>query len=284
MQEYAHPDFKEKVNEDKLRISNDLGKKWRERFRVSKNDHMKFMINMMKDKSKYLKKLEQRFRSQFVKDYPKMFYAYEVENIIIEQYYNCVSHCMTKLNIAEHLREDFHAIGLTSLRSGVWNFRTHKVKASLFTYCFNGVFNRILGLRTKHAKALNRANRAKIHLETDYYKAAKDTLRLSQACVVHVDYDKAIEEKESADLFKLLLEKTELKEDELFLLNKYITRNDGNQNWCSVYRDKFTHADGKKLSRQGVHVKLAIIKKKLWQTYAKLKNLPYYDKRNKFAV
>lgn len=284
MQQYAHPDFKEKVDENKLRISNDLGKKWRERFGVQKNDHLKFMIAMMKDKNKYLNSLENKYKSQFSKDYKKMFYAYEIENIVIEQFYHCVAHCISKLNIPEHLREDFHTIGLTSLRSAVWNFRTHKIKAGLFTFCFNGVFNRILGLRTKHAKSLKRSKKAKLHLETDYFQSQSNTQQLTRICSVSVDYDKNIQEAECAEIYKNLLENTELKTDELFLLQNYLTRNEGTANWCQIYREAFPNSNGKMISRQGVHVKLAIIKKKLWKTYALLRNVSYFDPKNKFAV
>ena len=189
MAEYAHPDFKEKVDQKKLRVSNDLGKKWAERLGIKKNSHLKFMIDLMKNKKKYLDLLDSRYKSQFSKDYSKMFYAYEIENIVVEQYYHCVAHCLAKLNIPEHLRDDFQAIGLMGLRSAVWNFRTHKTNATLFTYCFNGVFNRILGLKTKHAKSFNKVRKIKLHLETDYFNPSYNSRQLNNICSINVDFD-----------------------------------------------------------------------------------------------
>ena len=284
MAEYAHPDFKEKVDQKKLRVSNDLGKKWAERLGIKKNRHLKFMIDLMKNKKKYLDLLDSRYKSQFSKDYSKMFYAYEIENIVVEQYYHCVAHCLAKLNIPEHLRDDFQAIGLMGLRSAVWNFRTHKTNATLFTYCFNGVFNRILGLKTKHAKSFNKVRKIKLHLETDYFNPSYNSRQLNNICSINVDFDIQIQEKECAEIYAQLLEKTNLKEDEIFLLQNYLTRNEGTANWCQLYRDKYPNESGNKLSRQGVHVKLDIVKRKLWKTYSTIRKTNYLDPKNKFAI
>jgi hypothetical protein len=284
MAEYAHPDFKEKVDEKKLRVSNDLGKKWAERFGIKKNNHLKFMIALMKNKKKYLDSLDSRYKSQFSKDYSKMFYAYEIENIVVEQYYHCVAHCLAKLNIPEHLRDDFQAIGLMGLRSAIWNFRTHKANATLFTYCFNGVFNRILGLKTKHAKSFTKVRKIKLHLETDCFNPSHNSRQLNNICSVNVNFDIQIQEKECAEIYAQLLEKTNLKEDEMFLFQNYFTRNEGTANWCQLYRDKYPNESGSKISRQGVHVKLAIVKRKLWKTYSTIRKTNYLDLRNKFAV
>lgn len=285
MQQQALADFYKTINIEKLRKSNDLGKKWADRFNISKNEYMKFIIAIKKDKSKYFDILENRFKSQFSKDYKSMFYAAEIEGLVIEQFYHTVQHCLNKLQIKDTNREDFHSIGLTSLRSAVWTYRTHKLKASFFTYCFNGIFHRILGVKTKLYKSLNTPNKKIMVLEADYFSASNSRrFGISDMKITNVDFDKNIEDEESQILFKSLLEHTPLKEDEIFLLKNFMSRQDETPDWCRLYREKFPTKEGKMVSRQGVHCKLAIVQRKIFQTLIKLRKARPIALESKFAV
>lgn len=285
MKQQSLVEFYEKINIEKLRISNDIGKKWADRFQISKNDYMKFIIDIKKNKNKYFNSLEGRFKSQFSKDYKCMFYAAEVESAVIEQFYHAVQHCLTKLQVREANREEFHSIGLTSLRSAVWTYRTHKLKASFFTYCFNGIFHRILGMKTKLYNTKNNLNKKTMVLETDYIPASKRSMfGIADMKTTIVDFDRNIEDEESQNLLKSLLEKTPLKEDEIFLLTNFMSRHDETPDWCRLYREKFPTKEGKMVSRQGVHCKLAIVQRKIFQTLMKLRKSRPIALENKFAV
>lgn len=285
MQQSNLSKFYEMINIDKLRKSNDIGKKWADRFGISKNDYMRFIIDLKKNKNKYLQKLENKFRSQFSKDYKVMFYAAEVEEKIIQQFYHIVQHCLIKLCIKETYRDEYYSIGLTSLRSAIWNYRTHKIKASLFTFCFNGVFHRLLGLKTKLHSLNSNPNKKNTIIESDYLstnKKSKFDLGAMKATVV--DFDLNLENEESKSLLNSLLEQTELKDDEIFLLQSFMSRYDETPHWCRLYREKFLTKEGKMVSRQGVHCKLVIIQKKLFQTLKKLRKTRPLLLDSKFAV
>ena len=70
------------VDFEKLRQTNDLCHKWADRFGISSNKFMKFIINAKSNYEFYKNKLAIKYRSQFSKDCKVMFYAAEIEDVL----------------------------------------------------------------------------------------------------------------------------------------------------------------------------------------------------------
>lgn len=275
--------FKSLVDVEKLRKSNDICKKWADRFHVEKNDYISFIINLKKNPEPFKNQLEVRFRSQFVKDLKSMFYAFEVENTIIEQFYYTIPHIMKKIKPDDQIKDELFSVGLIALRSAVLNYRSHKSKASLCTFCYNGVFQKMLG--TIHKNRL-KDSRKKVFFfnESDIISGNKKNISLDHLAKQSFDYDINFQNEEAQQCLNEILNNSDLDDDETFLIQRYMRRNIDALNWNAEFRDRFEKIYSKKISKQGVFCKLAKAQRKMWSTYSRLKKLPLFDKTNKFQT
>lgn len=275
--------FKELVSIEKLKIANDCCKKWADRLGIKKNDYVKFVIDLKKNPNDYKQKLPVQYRSQFSKDHKVMFYAMEVENIIIEQYYNTVTHIINKIKVKECFRDDFLAIGLTAIRSSIFNYRTHKVSASFFTFCFNGVFRKLVGTKYKMAMRMKKKKGLQF-TATDMSKSESKPFRIGEVPGASVNYDQNFESQEAELQKDQIIYKSGLTDDEIYLVKLYMTRNTDNPKWNQVYRNYHINKTGKSISKQGVFVKLYKAQKKMWFTFTEITKRPFFDTKNKFQT
>ena len=258
-------------NLDMLRHSNDIAYKWAKHFKFSSNKYLTSVIKMYKNKSFFSAKLSKNNRKLFLEDYTKMFYAIEVENEIIKQYYHVITHIIKKLKIEQSLAEYYIEIGMYTLRQSVWNYRTHEANVKFITFCYNGIHMRLRGERSKLVMYNNRKKRVLERLESDIIKK-EDYNGFSNMCVFNHDVNEKIEEEEVQSLFSKAIDISNLQEDELFLLTEYMNRDYLNQNWNEIYRNKFknTGKNGNTISRQGVHNKLMAIQRKVYLSLLRL--------------
>lgn len=261
------------VNFEKLRKSNDLLKKWHTRFKIKKSGFMQFMQNMRKNPQFYINKLEQQYKSAFSKDHKTMFYASEVENILLEQYYPMLINIIKKLHIEECHFDDCLTHGLLSIRNSVWQFRSHERKASFFTFCYNGAYIGILGKKFNLTKKTKIQNNIKTINESDIYNPQQNGNFL-QTIICKSSNPHEIYEKLFTNDIKTLLKECDLNSQELEIINRYINRysetGTGRCKWLNEYRKQFPKADGKIMSKQAVHQKLARIQRKIWNVYRTL--------------
>lgn len=264
-------DIKKLVDFNKLRKSNDLGKKWADRLDIGVNFYLQYMIDLKKNYEKYKNKLEHKFRSQFSKDYRKMWYALEVEDILIRQYEPCIYKIALKFCKDESKMDEYISLGMRTVRQSVWQYRTHKFKASFFTFVYNGLFQRLRGFRSKQLKVLKGRKKFVVFNEADLKSGdGKNVFNLEnrpEKEKPHVFEDEKIWYE---NMIKTVIDGSVLSSEEKVLINMYMQRNDEHPDWCQKFRNLYPKQDGKIMSRQGVHNKLREIQKKMWITYRRV--------------
>ncbi len=264
---------------EKLRQSNDIAYKWATHFKFAKKKYFHGVLDMYKNKNKYIKRLNSVKRKQFCEDFPNMFYALEAENEIIKQYLNVVNRIIKFLKIESNLVDHYRETGIITLRSSIWNYRTYKDGVKFITFCYNGVFIRLRGERSKLNLYRKRKKRVLERLQSDIF-AESATVNFSNICTVEYDMDKEIEHEDVKNLITKAISISNLKEDEVYLLTEFMNRDGLDKSWNSMYRKKFPNAgkDGGVISRQGVHNKLMNIQRRI---YFSLKKLGYnFDVKN----
>ncbi len=256
---------------EKLRQANDLLYKWSLHFKFQKNNFLASAIGLYKNKSKFSRRLSKNKRQLFIQDCKTMFYALEVENEIIKQYYYLIIHIMKKLSVDADLDEYYKEIGLHTLRQSIWSYRSHESNVKFITYCFNGVSLRLKGERSKLHQYRNRLKRRLERLESDIFDGSNSG-SFSEICPVYDDPSGNLEQVETNYLFMKAIQDSNLKEDETFLLMEYMNRDGLNNDWNKTYRKKYTNTgkDGNTISRQGVHNKLMMIQRKVYLSLTRL--------------
>ena len=273
-------DISQYVDFEKLRKSNDLVKKWLTRLKAKQNQFMVTVQDMRKNPKKYMDKLEQKYKSSFAKDQKTMYYAAEVENILLEQYYPMVISILKKLKISDYYFDDCLMHGLISVRNSVWQFKSHKFKASFFTFCYKGAYMRIFGRRCKLLKKYRAKKKSNLQIvcETDLCGINKDKNYIENTINKFSKAPEIVEVSVENDI-NLLLKECDLNEEELFIITKYINREPRKCGWNEEYRNKYPKADGSIMSKQGVHNKLMSIQKKIYKVYCnKIGNKPDHKK------
>lgn len=264
----------------KLRESNSLGKKWADRFGVSVNFYLVHMIDVKNNYEKYKNQLEQKYRSQFSKDYKKMWYALEVEDVLIRQYEPCIHKLAIKFCKDDSKMDEYISLGMRTVRQSVWQFRTHKSKASFFTFVYNGLFQRLRGFRFKQIKAKKSRKNVITYNEVDLRSNHSDN---HFSLANHPEKEKFHYYEDEEIWYRNMLEKlinsAVLSSDEKVLLDMFMRRKDDFPDWCHQYREKYPKKDGGVMSRQAVHNKLQYIQKKIWIAYRRMQ----YN-ANKFAI
>ena len=156
------------VDFEKLKDCNGVCYKWGQRFKVIKRDYMRLLIYIHKNPEAYKVKLEKKYRSQFSKDVKTMFYAAQIEEILVKQYHGMIYKIFKVLRIPIDLYESMEIDGMMAIRTAIWNYRHHKANASFSTFCYNNIFMRIQGAYGKiKSKKARRAKYFRITNESD---------------------------------------------------------------------------------------------------------------------
>jgi len=254
------------VDFERLKYCNGICQKWGQRFKTKKNEYMRTLIYIHKNPEKYKSILEQKYRSQFSKDVKHMFYAAEIEEILIKQYHAMIFKVFKVLRIPNELYETMEIDGMIAIRSAIWNYRHHESKASFSTFCYNSILMRISGGygKIKQKRARN-AKRMIIMNESDLQDF---NWSIYEKKYSNIETDTLAQELEN------IIQKCKLNEQEGMLIRLYALRNDP-KDWHRVYREKYKNPmfNGKPLSRQSVLNHLAAVQKKIYMYLRRSDNL-----------
>lgn len=253
------------VDFERLRRSNDICWKWAQRFGATQHDFIRFAVRMRNDLEGLKKRLEVRFRCQFVKDCKVMFYAVEVEEILVNQYTAMIFSILRRLKVPSNEHEELITEGLVAIRNATWHFRNVKgAKASFTTFCFNSIMLRIRGLRLKEYQKRQRRE------GIVFVNNASDMSENFNFNLFSKDYSQNLEENNQAAEFDNILELCKLTEKETFLIRSFMSRFQGDSEqrvegrWYDKFTEKYPNPKlNKNYSRQGVYNQLVRVQMKI---------------------
>ena len=146
----------ELVDFERLKKANDTWMKWLKYFGVPQKKYQRFILNIKKSPENFKKDVAVNYRSQFSKDLKTMFYAGEVEEILIKQYHALVLYVLKRMRVAFDRYDEMITDGFLAIRSATWQYRTHKIKASFTTFVHNAIFCKFKG--KLHKEKIGRAH------------------------------------------------------------------------------------------------------------------------------
>jgi hypothetical protein len=250
----------------RLRRCNDLCWKWAQRLGVKQHDYIRFAVRMRNDLEGLKNQLEVRYRCQFVKDCKVMFYAMEVEEILVKQYTAMIFSIYRRLRIPQNEHEELITEGLVAIRNAVWHFRNISgAKASFTTFCYNSIMLRIRGIRIKdYRKRQRRDNLA-------YMNNSSDMSEKFSFDVFPKDYSQNLEEFNPSSEIDSILELCKLTEKEIYLIRSFMSRfqcgnfeNRPDGHWYDNFIQKFPNPRfNTNYSRQGVYNQLVRVQMKI---------------------
>lgn len=254
------------VDFERLKKANGLCYKWAQRKKVSKNTYIKFCVKLMTQFEERRKVFPQGYWSQLAKDRKVMFYAAEVEDILVRQYHAMIFRIFHILKIPAELQPDLETEGMLAIRSAVWHFRNHKGNASFTTFCYNAIFMRVRGFYGKMRKKMAK------RCQTFHVFAQSDIDR-------EVNFEKLVGTEDEGyreggtieqELAKVLA-LANLTENEQVLINAYINRH-GNPAWSRDYRHKVGSPvnANRPLSKQATHIHLDKVQRKIFGVLQKM--------------
>lgn len=279
----VNKDLSSIVDIEKLKASNDLLHKWIKILKIPQNKFTVFVSDIRKNYDTYLAKVPNDCKAEFAKDYKNMFYAGEVENALVEQFYPMILRIIKQVKETnpEYVDEMLYH-GLMAIRNSVWKYRNHESKASFFTYVFNGAFYRVKGTKYKLRKAfLVNQEQNKAHNETDFFNDKNRRFGLSNIADEKTKSPDELPE-EKIDMQKMF-KKAQLSKIDIQLMKLYITRDSRSKDWSKKFRMQHSSEDGKIYSRQAVDNRLMIAKYKLWKVMHKEFGMEFRDKSMPFV-
>jgi len=246
----------------KLKKCNDICFKWSAILEIKQRDYVRFCLSAKENHIFYLEKLPTRLRNKFLKDCKVMFYAAEVEDEIITKYRPMVLNILKKLNIAADEFEEHEVTGLLAIRTAVWSYRTHEIKASFTTYCHNSIFNRIRGIKFKdYQKNQRRKDKLKIYSYSDL----TDDFQENYLQKEYRYYENETIQQQVSNILKEI----RLPEHESFLLECFSKREEV-ENWIIAYNEKY----GTKYTLNSIRRILIRVQKKVFVQLSQKDRLP----------
>jgi hypothetical protein len=264
-----NPNINELVNFEKLKKCNDLCHKWANRLNIPDRKYLKFIYRSYKNPLIHLKNLEIRYRCQFVKDCKIMFYAAEVEEILIKQYHGMVMKIISSMRVASENFEDFITEGYNGIRSAAWQYRTHKIKASFTTFVFKAIFYRIKGKLHKDRLRRKKNENIKVVLSVDLQNNQEDMEMCFgvKDCAANMD--------NPMDKVEEIIKKCSLTNQEAMLLRCYVNRKVDAPLWNLEYKKKYLNIKtNKQITKQSVLNHLNTIRGKIYDYMKKSDMLP----------
>ena len=254
-------DIKKLVDFEKLKKCNDICHKWAARFNVDKRDYMIFMYGIFKKPESVKNRLEVKYRSQFSKDCKVMFYAAEVEEILIKQYHAMIFNIMKKLRIDQNDFDQYITQGFMAIRAATWQYRTYKIEASFTTYAHRSIFMRIKGQLCKEKEKRDRQSNFKISSESDYDECF--TIDNHYNCKQYSDSHQDLNQ----DIENVIVE-SKLTEQEAMMLRGFTNHKINNGRWYDEYRKKYINIQiGRPYSRQSIYNQLEVLHNKLFEFF-----------------
>lgn len=274
-------DYNTVADFSKLRKSNDLIHKWIVRFKIPKQKFIPFINDVQNNFAKYYGLLPANYKSSFKKDYPHMFYAKEVENDLVKQFYPMVVSILKRLHVESQFLDNLLVEGLLSIRNSVWKFQNHKANATFFSYAYNGCFARIWSRRSKMRKE-EKAKRQKqsVYCETDSVYLNNNVARIGISSIA--DKKALTPDVILGNIFdydiEAFFERANLNDEEKHLMRLYMNRTDvDGAKWSSKFRAEYKKEDGAEMTRQGVDNRLVYVQHKLWKLYCQENGMTFKD-------
>lgn len=257
----------------RLQKANDLLLKWSKREKVNKNIFVRWCLQTYSNLDQYKKKLPVNMRSAFAKDAKLMFYAMDVEEILIKQYTQMIWFMIRKINVKEEFHDDMYSLGLQCIRNSIWQYRNHKTKCSFTTWVHNSLFLRIKGNYNKQLKKKINKKRY-IYNISDY----SDELIMDDFSDNHNYFMEAFDSEDAANSYSKMIQAANLSESELFMLESFMKRHDriymeNKKSWHEEYADRYQSSTGK-ITREAIRQRLMKLLRKCWIAWHSSKNLP----------
>ncbi len=262
------------VNFDCLRNSNCLGHKWAKHFDVSGNRHMSFIIDLKKHPHIYLNRLESLERGEILEDMKEMYYASEVEDFLVSQFYFSILSVLKRFKINKNRYDEFLSQGMLAIRSAVWTYRQNSIKFS--NYVYNGIYQRVLGILSREARQKKKNKRKKIEVLN-----ASDLNHDSRFNDVLNNVSKSDDVYNYTDESELDLDnianRASLNQQEIDLLKFFMMKQDGIHGWNRMYRSHLVKEHGVIMSKQGVVSKLKSVQKKVLNVVREIKGQDFIN-------
>lgn len=255
----------------KLKKANDLLFKWAQRFGISKNKFVRWAIALPKNYDEHKKLLPIPLRSAFSKEKNVMFYAGQVQSILVDQYSQMIHKILKYINISKcnEQYEDMYGEGLIAIMYATWSYRNVGNKCSFTTFCYNTLFMRLKGIKFKqYRKEKNRGAKAMIFSETDQ----GDNFLLSDFFNSNDPEPACFHESVGIVLEKLIIA-ANLDESDAFLIKSYSNRKERLDKglWYQEFSEKFTHTFKlNRITKQGLQQRVKRLHAKLWFHYKKI--------------
>jgi hypothetical protein len=261
---------------ERLRKSNDLAWKWFCRSDADKRQFFSWSISVWKNPNEFKKTLSPAMKSAFTKDLKNMFYAKQIESVVITQYHAMVKFVLNKIRHTDQEYDHLLNIGLNAVRVACWQFRTVGNKCGFTTFCHNSVFLRIKSDKSKEFILKTRRSKKALILSQSEFDEKFDMRQIQDRDFRNLQFDF----EEAKEILGEVVKRAKLKEHELFLLESLIKRFDhiqseDNRLWYSEYIKKYgdTFPNGR-ISREGLRQRVVKLQKKIWFHWHDIQKLP----------
>lgn len=261
---------------ERLRKSNDLAWKWFCRSDADKRLFFSWSINLWKNPNEFKKTLSSAMKSAFSKDLKNMFYANEIESLVIAQYHAMVKFILKKIKHTEQEHDHLLNTGLNAVRISCWQFRTVGKKCGFTTFCHNSVFLRIKGDKNKEFITKKRRSEKFIIFSQNEFDEKFDICQIQDKDFRNLKFDF----EEAKEILAEVVKRAKLEEHELFLLESLIKRFDhikseDNNLWYSEYLKRYSNTfPNGRISREGLRQRVIKVQKKIWHHWHNIQKLP----------
>jgi hypothetical protein len=253
--------IEEFVDFQKLKDCNEKLLMWSKHFGIEKKNLLRFVWSIHKNKESVQERLNKKQYSQYKKDCETMFYAGEVEELLIVQYDRMIFKNIRQFKIKESEESMYHSIGQMAIRNAVWSYRNHAIKASFTTFVAKSIFLRIRGEVFRIALKKRRHESLKINNESDF----DENFKLDS-------FKKHIEPKFDimGEVFKVIHE-CGLTDQEAMLIKCFVNRGVNSEIWYNEYKKKYKNIrTNKDFSKQSFYDHLFKVQQLIAE---KLKNI-----------
>lgn len=255
---HMRKDIESLVDFEKLKKCNAICYKWCGRFKVKKLHYMRFMYSIFKNPEQHVDKLPNKHKKQFIEDCKTMFYAAEIEDILIKQYNPMIFNIMKRMRINCDKYDDYVTDGMMAIRSAVWQYRTYKIKASFTTYAYRAIFMRLRGILHKESLKKLIKGEFKLNYVGDF---ENEDFKLEN-CGHFKDYSANMEDI-NFEIDKIIIG-CSLSDQEAMVLRSFVNRTVDVSVWYIDYRKKYINKQSNKpFSRQTIYNHLFAVHEKV---------------------
>lgn len=260
-------DINDIVDFEKLKKCNDMCYKWSRHFKITKLYYMRFVGSVHRKPEEYAIKLTKKYRIKFLEDCKIMFYAAEIEEILIKQYSAMVYSIMKRMHMDYDKCEDYVTDGFMAIHYATWQYRTHKVKATFTTFVHKAIFMRLIA--RQHKEKVKTIKRKKLQIRCvgdlespDFNLNNYDTNKNYAANTENINLE-----------IDNIIVGCSLTDQEAMILRSFVNRRIDVSMWYLDYQKKYINKQlNKPFSRQSIYNHLEVVHEKVFD-YLKSKNM-----------